>query len=354
MEYHPDKTNGDKNKEDLFKKINHAYHVLSDPQQRQEYDLMGKPITSVSDFNMESVDELLRDVFMDMSMGKQDTSPQYANPPFRHDFTHVFYDGVSRSRSKTPDPEYIDISVSMSELFYGSKRSIQYDIRDMCSSCHPHKVNNVARDTIRCLQCHGNGVIANNIFSTRKCGACNGVGFLTTKEIPCHECHGTRYCNVPKTLTITIPRGVHDKYEFVMRGKGSYDVDGGHYKDVIVSVSHELPKGIRVDAQSNIHVDMEVTLVDLVCGFEKTIELYDGPVKIVSREFVNPSDPIRVERKGVPKYKDVANEHGDLFVHISVRYPSDRTMHKIKPIFMKLFKRTERLVDDEDSSISIN
>jgi len=121
-----------------------------------------------------------------------------------------------------------------------------------------------------------------------------------------------------------------------------------------VSVSHELPKGIRVDAQSNIHVDMEVTLVDLVCGFEKMIELYDGPVKIVSREFVNPSDPIRVEKKGVPKYKDVANEHGDLFVHISVRYPSDRTMHKIKPIFMKLFKRMDRPVVDDDNSISIN
>ena len=216
MEYHPDKTNGNKEKEDLFKKINHAYHVLSDPQQRQEYDFMGKPITSIADFNMESVDDLIRDVFMDMSVGK-DTSPHHAVPAFRHDFTHVFYDGVSRSRSKTPDPEYIDISVTMNELFYGSKRSIQYDIRDMCSSCHPHKVNSVARDTIRCLQCHGNGVIAHNIFSTRKCGSCNGVGLLTTKEALCHECRGTRYCIVPKTLTITIPRGVHDKYEFVMR-----------------------------------------------------------------------------------------------------------------------------------------
>jgi curved DNA-binding protein len=41
MKYHPDKTKGDKNAEDMFKKISEAYAVLSDKKKRQEYDTYG-------------------------------------------------------------------------------------------------------------------------------------------------------------------------------------------------------------------------------------------------------------------------------------------------------------------------
>jgi len=40
--YHPDRTGGDKSKEQRFKEINAAHEVLSDPKRRQQYDLMRK------------------------------------------------------------------------------------------------------------------------------------------------------------------------------------------------------------------------------------------------------------------------------------------------------------------------
>lgn len=39
-EYHPDSRGGDKKAEEHFKRISEAYSILSDPQKRQQYDLM--------------------------------------------------------------------------------------------------------------------------------------------------------------------------------------------------------------------------------------------------------------------------------------------------------------------------
>ena len=41
MQYHPDRTKGDKAKEEKFKEIQEAYEVLSDKQKRANYDQYG-------------------------------------------------------------------------------------------------------------------------------------------------------------------------------------------------------------------------------------------------------------------------------------------------------------------------
>ena len=83
MQYHPDK-NPSKEAEDKFKSISEAYHVLSDPKRRQEYNTYGDDYfsnkTSKKDiFSKISVDDILKEMGLGKSQ-KSSSKPRSASP----------------------------------------------------------------------------------------------------------------------------------------------------------------------------------------------------------------------------------------------------------------------------------
>ena len=69
-EYHPDKNGGNKEKEEIYKKINEAYDILKDPTKRKQYDYEICMINSPSFSDEGDLGDILGHLFSGMGSRK--------------------------------------------------------------------------------------------------------------------------------------------------------------------------------------------------------------------------------------------------------------------------------------------
>ena len=113
VKHHPDKNKGDKGAEEKFKEASEAYHVLSNPERKQNYDNFGHA------------------AFENGGGGRGG----FGNFDFSNHFSDIFEDffgegfgGSRRSRrsnNRGSDLRY-DLSISLEEAFSGKKQDIKF------------------------------------------------------------------------------------------------------------------------------------------------------------------------------------------------------------------------------------
>ena len=132
-----------------------------------------------------------------------------------------------------------------------------------------------------------------------------------------------------------IPKGVPNNHTFIIKNKGSFNKITKRYNHIKLKCIYDLQNNIQIHG-SNIFLNINITLKELLCGFSKEIKFGSSKININMDKYFNPSDTLTYKNMGIPIYKK-EDTIGDLVIKFNILYPStDTKLHKYKSIFNKI------------------
>lgn len=314
--YHPDMNPGDKKAEEMFKDVNTAYAVLSDPEKRANYDRFGEDgVNGQGGFGGAggfggfgggfSGDFDISDIFGDIFGG----GSRRRNGPVRGD------DLLCR------------VTVTFEEAAFGCKKEIKYNKVDKCSDCNG---TGAAKGSTAktCPRCGGSGSVRTQqrtpfgvMQSTTVCPDCGGKGTIISN--PCKCCHGTGNVNVAKTLEVSIPAGIADGNRISLRGMGNAGRNGGSAGDLFIEVSVRKHAIFRREG-NDIKCEIPITFAEAALGAKINVPTLEGDtVAFDIPEGTQSGTSFTVKGKGIPNIS--GRGRGNIVFTVTVEVPKGLT-----------------------------
>jgi molecular chaperone DnaJ len=274
---HPDQNAGDTAAEAKFKEIGEAYSVLSDPEQRQQYDQLRAMTRGGARFTAGGSGSAggFEDIFSGMFSGGN-TRTRY-----------------STSNSSANDPDMQDLLANLFGQAGGS---------------YPGGSTYGGYDTFGAPRGPRKGadVQARTNLSFRDAVA----GQTVTLE----AADGQR-------ITTRIPPGVRDGQKIRLRGKGARGDAGAEPGDLILTVTVEKHPVFGRDGD-NLTVDLPVTFPEAALGATVSVPTLDGtPVRVKIAPGTPSGRVLRVKGRGVKR----GDKSGDLLAKVQVVVPQRLT-----------------------------
>jgi molecular chaperone DnaJ len=297
-ELHPD-VNPDPQAQEKFKLVTHAYEVLSDPSQRQQYDM----------------------------------GPQAGFPGGFGDFNDIFstfFGGAGggssrgpRSRRERGQDALIRLDVTLAEVIFGVTKELEIDTAVVCETCTGSGAQ-PGTQPVTCDICRGSGHIQRtvrsligNVVTSAPCGSCRGFG--STISHPCSACAGQGRVRARRTVPVDVPAGVDNGVRLHLPGQGESGPGGGPNGDLYleIRVTHD---DVYNRAQDDLLCTLEISMVDAILGTSVTFPALDGDVTVDIKPGVQSSDVLTVKDRGVGRLR--GSGRGDLKVGIHVVTPT--------------------------------
>ncbi|CAG7844406.1 Chaperone protein DnaJ [Pseudoclavibacter triregionum] len=265
-EFHPDSHPGDAAAEERFKEISEAYSVLSDKEQRAEYDQI-RAMGAGARFRPGAGGAGgFEDVFGGM-FGQGGARGQYTNADFE-DLLGQMFGGAGRS----------GFGGGASGFQTGFQAGPQKG-RDQKASTTLSFLTAIRGDTVTLQQASGG------------------------------------------TINVRIPAGVEDGQKIRLRGKGGESPNGGERGDLILEVSVKPDPVFGRDGR-NLTVTVPVTFPEAVLGATIEVPTIDGStVKVKVPAHSQNGKTLRVKGRGIK----MKSGTGDLLVTLEVAVPSHLT-----------------------------
>ena len=325
VKYHPDKNEGDKAAEEKFKEASEAYHVLSNPERKQNYDNFGHA------------------AFENGGGGRGG----FGNFDFSSHFSDIFEDffgegfggGGRRSRrsnNRGSDLRY-DLSITLEEAYTGKKQDIKFSTSEKCDTCSGSG-SKPGHSPGTCSMCGGHGQVRSNqgFFTVQQtCPQCSGSGEEITN--PCTSCSGQGKKQASKRLSVTIPKGVDDGTRIRLAGKGEAGSRGASNGDLYLFInvySHDLFKR----SEENLFFECPISIADAALGTSLEIPTVDGgKAKIKIPSGTQSGKQFRLKGKGMALMR--GGGLGDLYVQVNTEVPVN--LNKEQKELLEKFRKIE-------------
>jgi molecular chaperone DnaJ len=306
MKYHPDRTEGDKAKEETFKEIKEAYEILKDDQKRAAYDQYGHAA---------------------FEQGGHGGGGGFGGGGggFGQDFGDIFGDifgggggGRGRQRQQRGSDLRYNVDLSLEDAVKGKSLEIKVPTYVSCDPCDGSGAKK-GTSAKTCSTCHGHGQVQmrQGLFAVQQtCPTCSGNGKVITDK--CTSCRGQGRVEKTKTLSVKIPAGVDTGDRIRLSGEGEAGEHGAPSGDLYVQVNvrdHE----IFVRDENHLYCEVPISFVTAALGGDIEVPTLGGKVKLKVPKETQTGKMFRLRGKGVKSVR--SSSTGDLMCKVVLETP---------------------------------
>jgi molecular chaperone DnaJ len=314
--------------EDRFKRINEAYRVLSNPEERGRYDAMGHDRYRIS------------------QAGSRDFPGPQGPSEFRGfgDIFDLFFSEKAWGSGRDFHPRSVSdilvrIQITLEEALLGSEKVIEVPYASRCAPCGG--TGSRTRRVNPCSRCGGSG--RDSMGGSKDtlspvsppCDECGGKGNIP--EAPCTLCGGWGATQVTRRVTVHIPPGIDSGMRIKkegLGGSGDHEIpDGDLYVEVQV-----LPHPRFTRHGDDLEIAVHISPARAALGSATEVETADGRrIRVEIPPGVQHDTIIRAEGEGVK----VRDRTGDLLVRIQIDTPG-KTTDEERDLYQRLLKIEEK------------
>ncbi len=321
LKHHPDKNPND---EDKFKKISEAYSVLSDPEQRKNYDMGGIDFANI---------------FQQRGMN-----------PFEM-FNNIFKQRQTTSQYKQNRDYIMTLNITLKQIAQNKKLKISYNRKTKCFECNGTCLKK-GYSMKKCNICEGRGLIKENIslgpLNIQKdvvCGYCKGKCIVFPSNSKCEECNGNGIINSQKQIIINTNECYENGF-LKFLNFGDFYVDTKSYSDLIIKMNITDTKPYILD-KNNLILHIDISLKDSLLGNTWNINHPSGEnfdidnIKIP--KFLDPTQTYVLKNKGISGIKST----GDLIIYFQI------TNYFLENNILKDIRKIEKKKIEKKNSLSL-
>jgi molecular chaperone DnaJ len=330
IQYHPDKNQGNKEAEEMFKKVSEAYEVLKDPQKRAAYDRYGHaafqqggaagPRAGGGGGGFHDPFDIFREVFNQGGGGGGGGI-----------FEEFFGGGGGGGRDGGRDGSDLryDLEISLEDAARGIEKEISFRKAVTCERCDGSGAEPGSK-RVTCPTCRGAGQIRRSggiITFTQACPTCGGAG--TKVEKPCTACKGEGRTAKTTKLNVRIPPGVDTGSRLRSVGNGEAGMAGGQAGDLYIVISvaeHEIFE--RQNDDLFCEIPIKFTLATLGGSIE--VPTLSGKASLKIPVGTQSGTTFRLKGKGMPSLR--GGHHGDQLVRVHVEVPTSLSPEQRKKL----------------------